>query len=93
MLIVFAYFNIKMLLTHFQLYQTLQMRAQKKPMNNLAMEEISPTLSKGNFQLLPLPGIEGIEEQVCKITNRLLQSIDSELFPLMFVILLCRQSA
>lgn len=50
-----------------QLYQTLQMRAQKKPMNNLAMEEISPTLSKGNFQLLPLPGIEGIEEQTISL--------------------------
>lgn len=41
-----------------QLYQVLQSRVQKRPLSNLYMENVSPCMSKRNFSLIPLPGIE-----------------------------------
>ncbi|XP_065681003.1 serine/threonine-protein kinase SMG1 isoform X2 [Hydra vulgaris] len=50
-----------------QLYQTLQIRAQKHPMSNLKMEELSPILTRNKFSLVPMPGIDQNVDQEIRL--------------------------
>lgn len=45
------------------------MRSQKRPVANLMMSDVSPILADSKFDLIPLPGIECVEDKVGHITS------------------------